>query len=56
MLCPPAGGKNFSIMKKHIKAYVTGFAGAKELRTRLMEEANTAEDVKRIVNEFLTKR
>ena len=47
--------KNFSIMKKHMKAYVTGFAGAKELRVRLMEEANGAGDVKRVVNEFLTK-
>ncbi len=48
--------KNFSIMKKHIKAYVTGFADAKELRTRLMEEANGAVDVRRIIDQFLTKR
>lgn len=45
--------KNFSIIKKHMKAYVTGFSGAKELRMRLMEEANDAECVKRIVREFL---
>lgn len=47
--------KNFSIIKKHMKAYVTGFAGAKELRVELMEHANSANDVKRIVEEFLTK-
>jgi len=29
--------KNFAIMKKHFKAYVEGFDGAKELRVRLME-------------------
>lgn len=29
--------KNFSIMKKHYKAYVNGFDGAKELRSELME-------------------
>ncbi len=47
--------KNFAIIKKHMKAYVTGFKGAKELRVRLMEESNNATDVKRIVEEFLTK-
>ncbi len=45
--------KSFSIMKKHYKAYVNGFEGAKELRVRLMEEATNATDVERIVNEFL---
>ncbi len=45
--------KSFSIMKKHYKAYVNGFDGAKELRVRLMEEATNASDVERIVNEFL---
>ncbi len=33
-LSPP---KNFSILKKHIKAFVTGFTGAAELRAKLME-------------------
>ena len=28
--------KNFAIMKKHYKAYVTGFDGAPALRQRLM--------------------
>lgn len=55
MLCPPAGGKNFNIIKKHMKAYVTGFAGAKDLRVRLMENANNADDVARIVEEFLVQ-
>ena len=29
--------KNFALMKKHFKAYVTGFDGAKELRVKLMK-------------------
>ena len=29
--------KNFAVMKKHYKAYVAGFDGAKELRVKLME-------------------
>ena len=29
--------KNFSVMKKHFKAYINGFDGAKELRNKLME-------------------
>ncbi len=28
--------KNFSVMKKHFKAYINGWAGAKELRNKLM--------------------
>lgn len=35
--------KNFSIMKKHYKAYVSGFDGAKELRIKLMEASNGKE-------------
>lgn len=45
--------KNFAIMKKHYKAYVNGFDGAKELRMELMEKASTAADVKEIVENFL---
>ena len=30
--------KNFAVMKKHYKAYVSGFPGAGELRVRLMEQ------------------
>lgn len=32
--------KNFNIMKKHYKAYVAGFDGAKELRVKLMAAEN----------------
>jgi tRNA-dihydrouridine synthase len=39
---------SYSIMKKHFKAYVNGFKGAKELRIKLME-ANTAYDVEKII-------
>ena len=38
-------------MKKHFKAYVTGFAGAKELRAKLMETKNAAE-VEKIISNF----
>jgi nifR3 family TIM-barrel protein len=44
--------KNFSIMKKHFKAYVNGFDGAKELRAKLME-TNNASEVKKIVTSFI---
>ncbi len=44
--------KNFSIMKKHYKAYVNGFDGAKELRVRLME-AKDSKEVEEIVEGFL---
>jgi len=49
---PPAGGKNFATMKKHYKAYVNGFDGAKELRMKLMETEN-ASQVEEIVREFI---
>ena len=45
--------KNFAIMKKHYKAYVTGFDGAGELRAKLME-TTTAEQVETIIQEFLS--
>jgi len=38
------GGKNFDTMKKFFKVYISGFDGAKELRTKLMF-TKTAEDV-----------
>ncbi|MEN9582814.1 MAG: hypothetical protein RL641_768 [Candidatus Parcubacteria bacterium] len=41
--------KNFAIMKKHFKAYVHGWPGAKELRVELMSATNSA-DVARIIN------
>lgn len=50
---PPVGcGKNFSVMKKHFKAYVNGFDGAKELRVELMETEN-ATQVGEIIERFL---
>ncbi|PIR85106.1 tRNA-dihydrouridine synthase [Candidatus Kaiserbacteria bacterium CG10_big_fil_rev_8_21_14_0_10_45_20] len=45
--------KNFAIMKKHYKAYVSGFEGASDLRVRLMEAENAA-TVEEIVSDFLS--
>ncbi len=45
--------KNFAIMKKHYKAYVNGFDGAKELRQELMDTANSAVEVEQIIERFL---
>ncbi len=47
--------KNFSIMKKHYKAYVSGFDGAKDLRMELME-ANSAENVEKIATHWLASQ
>ena len=44
--------KSFAIMKKHFKAYVEGFPGAKELRARLMATENAAQ-VRGIIENFL---
>lgn len=44
--------KNFAIMKKHYKAYVHGFDGAKEIRIKLMDAKN-ADEVEQIAREFL---
>ena len=46
--------KNFTIMKKHYKAYVNGFDGAKELRMKLMSAEN-ATQIEIIINDFLKK-
>ncbi len=46
------GHKNFAVMKKHFKAYIQGFDGAKELRTELMESENV-EDVRKIIENWL---
>ena len=46
------GIKSFDVMKKHFKAYVNGFDGAKELRVKLME-TNSAKEVEKIVKQFL---
>lgn len=44
--------KNFAVMKKHYKAYVTGFPGAAELRNSLMEQ-NSSDAVEAVVHAFL---
>ncbi len=44
--------KNFAIMKKHYKAYVNGFDGAKELRVELME-CNSSQEIEGKVLQFL---
>ena len=43
--------KNFAVMKKHFKAYVNGFEGAKELRVKLME-VNNSKEVEKIIKNF----
>ncbi len=43
--------KNFETMKKHYKAYVNGFDGAKELRVKLMA-AHDYQEIESIVKEF----
>lgn len=45
------GIKNFAVMKKHYKAYVTGFSGAAELRSKLMEAKN-AKEVENIIKKW----
>lgn len=49
---PPAGGKNFAIMKKHFKAYLSGFNGVTEWRAELMKTSN-ADEVERVVFKLL---
>jgi len=46
--------RNFANMKKHFKAYVSGFDGAKELRTELMR-TNNSKEVKEVINDYLLK-
>lgn len=49
------GYKNFSVMKKHYKAYVNDFTGAKELRAKLMK-TNNSKEVEKIIFSFLSKQ
>lgn len=44
--------KSFNIMKKHYKAYINGFDGAKELRVELMS-AKDYKEVKKICDKFI---
>jgi len=46
--------KSFNVMKKHFKAYVSGFEGSKELRIKLMQTKNTKE-VEKIISDFSKK-
>lgn len=46
------GVKSFAVMRKHFKAYVNGWDGAKELRMKLME-AGDAKEVAKIVKDYL---
>jgi tRNA-dihydrouridine synthase len=41
--------KNFEVMKKHFKSYVSGWDGAKELRAKLME-CESAAEVEAVIN------
>lgn len=45
------GDKTFAVMKKHFKAYINGFSGAKELRIKLME-VNTPKEAISILTSF----
>lgn len=51
LFCKILPNKNFAIMKKHYKAYINGFDGAKELRIKLME-AGSLEEVEKYISEF----
>ena len=42
--------KSFAILKKHIKAFVTGFPEAASLRARLMQAENATE-LERVIRE-----
>jgi tRNA-dihydrouridine synthase len=52
LFCELLPFKNFSVMKKHYKAYVNGFPGAVPLRIELMEQ-DTPEAVEAVVHAFL---
>ncbi len=46
--------KNFSIMKKHFKAYVHGWDGARELRDHLMQQ-HDADGVRKVITAYLAE-
>lgn len=50
-----SGVKSFALMRKHFGSYIGGFAGAKELRTRLMG-ANNVRDVEEIITPHISTR
>lgn len=45
--------KIFAIMKKHFKAYINNYEGAKELRADLMDNAHNAKEVKTIIDKYI---
>jgi nifR3 family TIM-barrel protein len=47
-----AGQKGFPLMRKHFKAYCSGFPGAQELRARLMRTKNL-EETRGLVEEYI---
>jgi nifR3 family TIM-barrel protein len=47
--------RNFANMKKHFKAYVSGWEGAKDLRIELMN-TNNGKDVEKVIREYLKKK
>ena len=44
--------KGYHVMKKHFKAYVSGWSGSKELRVKLMD-TNTPKEAQEILNNYL---
>ncbi len=48
------GHKNFALMKKHYKAYVSGWDGAKELRGQLMD-CEDAKSVENVIQKYLKR-
>lgn len=44
--------KSFAIMKKHFKAYINGFEGAKELRIKCME-VNNSKELSKIFKQYI---
>lgn len=48
------GRKSFAFVKKHFRGYVSGWDGAKELRSDLMK-AEEASDVRSIIEEYLDR-
>lgn len=49
-----AGKKSFVLMRKHFKAYVSGFDGAHELRAKLMQ-VKDIQETRKFVEDFLQK-
>ena len=49
------GFKNFAVMRRHFKAYVGGFTGAKELRMALMETLSL-EETEHVIRDWLSRQ